>query len=240
MSSTNALLRFVQGFWEDHGENGKPMQDASDYFLAPASTSLGGQVAVGVVADSIAEIPRGDSASRIAVQTIEDSFLANPVSDPNRSIAAAIEAAHRAVLTRKSSNRSLAGIGSTATVAVMTGDRVFVGSVGDSRAYLVGPRGVKRLTKDHTWLQEARDAHRISEAEAKVHPNRNTVKRYLGMNGDFSCDISPTEHISPADSVLLCTDGLTDVLEENELTVVATESPSSASAKLVDRHCPNS
>ncbi|WP_455387514.1 PP2C family protein-serine/threonine phosphatase, partial [Petrachloros mirabilis] len=233
MFSTNSSPRLIHGFCENPGANGKPMEDASDYFLAPASSDLGGQVSIVVVAESIEATPSGGNpTSRLAIQTIKDYFAAHLISNPNQSIAAAMEAAHQAIIETKNANNGLTGVGSTATVAILTADRVFIGSAGDCRAYVLGSKGVKRLTEDHTWVQEALDTHRISVEEAKVHPNRHAVRRYLGMTGQFSPDIRPTELIDPGDAILLCTDGLTDVVDDSEL-IVDIKEPGSAAMKLV-------
>lgn len=236
MSSPMTVEKFVAEIQADPGNTNKNQEDRCEYFLAPATGSLGSQIAVAVVADGIGGQEAGEEASRIAVESIKDYFTKHPTADPPSALQAAMEAAHEAINRYKAPNPKLIGMGSTVTAAVIATDRVYAGNIGDSRAYLIHKDGsIKQITKDHTWIQEALDAGRVKPEEAKFHPNRHVLKRYLGMPGSFSPDTFPPEFISPGDALLLCTDGLSDLVEENEIKdAVVSNLPKQAAKKLVD------
>ncbi|WP_455387518.1 PP2C family protein-serine/threonine phosphatase [Petrachloros mirabilis] len=235
MSANTSPMKIVEGTSVNQGKTGKQMEDANLLFTAPASPVLGQEITVAVVADGIGGQKGGEEASRIAIDTIKNYFLSNPTSDVLRSIADALGAAHDAILEREKVDVSLLGMGSTATVAVLTGERLFVGSVGDSRAYLLRKDEFKRITNDHTWVQEALDLGRISPAEAQVHPNRHVLRRYLGMQNALAVDLRPAEFLGPGDILLLCTDGLTDLVPDATIReVTSSKSPQDAANRLVD------
>jgi serine/threonine protein phosphatase PrpC len=234
MSSNTNPMKINNGIETNVGKTGKQMEDANLLFTAPASPVLGQEITVAVVADGIGGQKGGEEASRIAIETIKNYFLSNPTSDVLRSIADALQAAHSAILEREKVDASLLGMGSTVTVAVIAGERLFVGSVGDSRAYLLHKEEFKRITNDHTWVQEALDLGRISPAEAQVHPNRHVLRRYLGMQNALAVDLRPAEFLRQGDTLLLCTDGLTDLVSDTTIReVVSSKSPQDAAKKLV-------
>jgi protein phosphatase len=228
--------KLLIGKCENAGKTSKNMEDRSECFVAPASGSLGAQVTVAVVADGIGGQAAGEEASRICIETIKAYFLKNRVSEPLKSISSAVEAAHNAILQHKGADPKLAGMGTTMTLAMVISNRVFVASLGDSRAYIVRKNEINQLSEDHTWVQEALVANRISVEEAKIHPNRNILKRYLGMPGTFTLDETREVAFGLGDTLLLCTDGLTDLVEDKELqSTVTSRTPESAAKKLVDR-----
>lgn len=234
MSSNATPMKIIEANASNPGKTGKQMEDANILFNAPASPVLGGEISIALVADGIGGQKGGEEASRIALETIKNHFLSNPTSDVLRAIADALEAAHAAIKERQEADPSLLGMGSTATVAVIASDRLFVGSVGDSRAYLLRKEEFKRITNDHTWVQEALDLGRISPAEALVHPNRHVLRRYLGMQGALAVDLRPAEYLWPGETVLLCTDGLTDLVPDSTIKdVVTSKTPQEAAKKLV-------
>ena len=235
MPSNSTITKLITVIESNPGKTGKKMEDKSAYFVAPASGACGDQVTVAVVADGIGGQAGGEDASRIAIESIKQYFQSNSTSDAAKSINSAIEAAHNAILQHKGADPKLAGMGSTITLAVITADRVFVGSLGDSRAYVVRGGAAKMLTTDHTWVQEAIAAKRLTPEEAKLHPNRNVLKRYLGMIGALTLDDPRQEPFGQGDTLLLCTDGLTDLVADKEIEgIVATQSPQASARKLVN------
>ena len=129
-------------------------------------------------------------------------------------------AAHDAIVGKAKRERRLAGMGTTVTSVALVAGYWVLAHIGDSRAYLLHDGRLIRMTSDHSYVQHLIDTGRISEAEARNHPQRNVVMRVLG---DFDIDSSPDIAIRkahPADRWLLCSDGLCGVLEDSTLQEV--------------------
>jgi len=111
------------------------------------------------------------------------------------------------------------GMGTTFTVCVCDFDKLYLGHIGDSRAYVISKKGIIQLTTDHTYVHELKTAGEITEEEAKMHPSRNVITRALGMSLDTVAD-SNIREIKADDHVLLCSDGLTNMLSDDEISKV--------------------
>jgi protein phosphatase len=132
----------------------------------------------------------------------------------------AIRIAHDKVLTAIRDERRLAGMGTT-VVGVLVEDRVAaVAHVGDSRAYRVRDGSIELLTEDHTWVNEQVVAGFLSEDQARIHPLKNVVTRALGGEKEVVVDVREVELV-PGDLILLCSDGLTTMLDDGEILATA-------------------
>ena len=129
------------------------------------------------------------------------------------------------------------GMGTTATIAVVKGDTLTVGHVGDSRAYLLREnQPIRQITQDHSWVEEQVRRGGLSRAEAESSPYRNVITRSVGMEGEMIVDVY-RENLRPGDVVLLCSDGLTGYLDGARLVPFlekARVNPSAAALSLVD------
>jgi protein phosphatase len=129
---------------------------------------------------------------------------------------AAIRIAHERVLKAIRQDTALHGMGTTVVGLVLDGDTAAVAHVGDSRAYRVRNGKLELLTQDHTWVNEQVVAGFLSEEQARVHPLKNVVTRALG--GDAEVDVDVREwKVAPGDVFLLCSDGLTTMLNDQEI-----------------------
>jgi serine/threonine protein phosphatase PrpC len=163
-----------------------------------------GEVASAMCAEAFAEIDlirtRGDQALRQAIQTANERIHARAVSDPEAS-----------------------GMGTTVTAALVEADgRIAFANVGDSRAYLLRDGGLQRLTEDHSVVAELVASGQISEQEASSHPQRNVVTRVLGAEATVQIDTFWLD-AQTGDLVLLCSDGLTDMVAEDEFAKILAE-----------------
>lgn len=129
----------------------------------------------------------------------------------------------------------LKGMGSTVVLIMIKGSRALVAHMGDSRAYLLRRGRLKQLTKDHSVVQLLIDAGEIKPSEAATHPARNQITRCVGMEGDPLPNVTRLE-LEPRDRLLLCTDGLTSMLSDEEIGKVLQRriTPKSACRQLVD------
>ncbi|MCK8058056.1 MULTISPECIES: Stp1/IreP family PP2C-type Ser/Thr phosphatase [unclassified Fusibacter] len=145
------------------------------------------------------------------------------------------DAANKHVYEMSLTDHELTGMGTTAVVALMDYKRVWICHVGDSGAYVITGRQLKKLTKDHSLVQELLDAGTISQAQALTHPKRNVITQALGSELPVKPQLISYE-LYGDDILLLCTDGLTNMVSrEDILSVVLTaKSNGSAAKKLVE------
>jgi protein phosphatase len=186
-----------------------------------------------LVADGMGGHRHGEVASRLAVKAIgefvessDDREATWPwLPDPelhrhSNVLKMAIRIAHDKVLTAIRDERRLAGMGTT-VVGVLVEDRVAaVAHVGDSRAYRVRDGSIELLTEDHTWVNEQVVAGFLSEDQARIHPLKNVVTRALGGEKEVVVDVREVELV-PGDLILLCSDGLTTMLDDGEILATA-------------------
>lgn len=167
-----------------------------------------------VVADGLGGLPGGETASRIAVETLVAALVPLPRDGMLEGrIRAAIGEVDSAIRRTGAADPRLSGMGTTVVLAVGAGTAWVIAHAGDSRAYLLRDGRLRRLTTDHNVAAELVVQGRISEAEAQHHPGRNIVTRTLGANTPSDPDLQRVERL-PGDRLLLCTDGLTAVLDD--------------------------
>jgi len=180
-----------------------------------------------VVADGMGGHRGGNVASALTVDTIRE---ARPPWDPTGgALVDAVRRANRVVHERSASDSELRGMGTTVTLLQTSGGAGLIAHVGDSRAYLARGRELRQLTHDHTLVQQMVDEGKLSPEEAGRHPARNIITRSLGLDEDVDVDELSIE-LRPDDRVLLCTDGLTAMLEVEEIRQVLDAEPDAQGA----------
>lgn len=184
-----------------------------------------------VVADGMGGHAAGEVASQVAVATISawpDWSL------PAQALRAAFTAANEAVLARAAQDTAYTGMGTTMTACYFRGDQLFVAHVGDSRLYLHRQHELSAVTHDHSVVGELMRIGGLSKEEARVHPQRNVLTRALGAGVHLDVDLL-TITLRPADRLLLCTDGLLNMVNEAEINQIlsACKAPADATARLV-------
>jgi len=213
------------------GETGKNNEDA--LFAGGFERETDGASSVlAVVSDGIGGHLAGEVAARMTVETVVQTLQSTPGHDPIALLRHAVLECSRAVSREARQNPDYTGMGATVAIAWVIGTRLFVAWVGDSRIYLRRRRSLLRLTSDHTWVQEALDHQVITPEEAHQHPHAHVLRRHIG--GDMEpvpdlrlrlaadeTDEQATAHqglqLLPGDRLLLCTDGLTDLVEDHEI-----------------------
>ena len=128
----------------------------------------------------------------------------------------AISYANEAIFETSVKNVKMQGMGATVVVAIAYGKMLYVANVGDSRAYLITKEKMTQITKDHSYVYELVKSGLITPEEARVHPRRNEILKALGIAPEVYPDIFALE-IQRTDKLLMCTDGLTEVLEDREI-----------------------
>lgn len=171
-----------------------------------------------VVCDGMGGHVGGATASRIAVETILDMLDTIYYTDPRIAIGDAIDQANKAILRKAYEQPELNGMGSTCVLLLVRAGFVYIGSVGDSRIYLIRNRVIQQLTKDHSYVQMLVDMGHITPDQAEVHPRKNEITNALGIPQMKPATIQQ-EAITPeaGDCFLLCSDGLTGMLSDKEI-----------------------
>jgi protein phosphatase len=169
------------------------------------------------IADGMGGAQAGEVASHLAATSLEHADL-DGQHDEQR-VVALIQDANRSVYERARSDESTSGMGTTMTVALVDGDLVRIGHVGDSRAYLVRDHELQQLTEDHSLVAELLRSGRLSPEEAEAHPHRSVITRVLGTDPEVEVDAFSVE-TKPGDLFMLCSDGLTAMVDDARILEV--------------------
>jgi serine/threonine protein phosphatase PrpC len=187
-----------------------------------------------VVADGMGGHVAGDVASRTAIGIIEDRSSEASAEDLE-TLARLVREANRAIWQKAQEDSSLRGMGTTCTLVLVDERKAHIAHVGDSRAYRLRKGQLEQLTEDHTLVARMVREGKIRPEEADRHPHGNIVTRALGVDSDVSVDVLSFE-IEPGDRFLLCSDGLSSMLDHESIADVLTgeEQPQIAAELLVD------
>jgi protein phosphatase len=213
------------------GETGKSNEDRyslTSYVLGPDNTA----VVLAVVADGIGGHLAGEVAAQIAVDTLVARMATFEGGDPLDHLRQAVIDTGGAIARAAEESPEREGMGSTLSAVLVIGQRLYTTTIGDSRIYLLRGGRLIQASTDHTWVQEAIE-HKIIPAEAaRNHPHAHVLRRHLGSRlepkPDFRLRLGPAESdeqaeanqgllLQPGDQVLICTDGLTDLVQDYEI-----------------------
>lgn len=185
-----------------------------------------------VVADGLGGHEAGEVASSIAVETLRDHAPRRPDA---KALARAVKAANREVIRSAREGFGKQGMGTTMTAAIVEGTHIAIAQVGDSRAYLLRSGVLQQITEDHSMVGDLIRRGQLTEAEARYHPNRSVITRALGTDPAMVADTYEVE-AGPGDRLLLCSDGLTGMLEDGLIaeTLLAYRDPAVAARALID------
>ena len=189
-----------------------------------------------VVADGMGGHAAGDVASEVAVNTM--ASLAPTIPDVDL-LGRAVESANHAVIT-EAKKAGYEGMGTTMTACVVQDDKIAIAHVGDSRAYLLHAGKLQQLTRDHSWVADMVEQGKLTEEEARVHPNRSVITRALGSDPHMQPDLYEVT-ASEGDRLLLCSDGLTGMVEDGDIQAMLARirDPQRCAAALVNEAIAN-
>jgi len=204
-----------------------------------------------VLADGVGGHLAGEVAAELAVEQIERYVETHAERlPPELLLAEAMRHAGEVIYHQGETNPLQRGMGATCVAALIAGLRLYIANVGDSRIYLMRERQTLRLSTDHTWIQEALDLGLITPEEALTHPNAHIIRQYLGSaqppEVDLRLRLQPNESNAQAlanqgmllkagDRLLLCSDGLSDLVHDDEIGHILQHHPlEEAASMLVD------
>ena len=177
------------------------------------------------VADGMGGHEAGEIASEITINTLND--LA-PQSADAEALARAVVAANLNVIKAPSQGVGREGMGTTLTAAILEKERLVIAQVGDSRAYLLHNGSLQQLTRDHSLMADMIEAGQLTEAEARVHPNRSVITRAIGSDPHMQPDLYEL-NVETGDRLLLCSDGICGMIEDHEIASIMRQAPSAQS-----------
>lgn len=177
-----------------------------------------------IVADGMGGHDNGKQASEMACDIIAKQY--QQTQDVNE----AVLKAHQEIQAQAHAEQSNKGMGTTLVILQQQADKLNLSWVGDSRAYQLTKTHLKQLTKDHSVVQQLLDKNLITIEEAKVHPKRHLLTQSIGLSTKNQLDIDSTNlDLPPGSEILLCTDGLTNELEEDQIRQMLDQSVSDQS-----------
>ena len=168
-----------------------------------------------VVADGMGGHRAGDYASKYTVEVLERELKRSDEEDVERALIQAVKVANHELIREAGTDEHLKGMGTTIVVATIINQMMYFANVGDSRLYLIN-QGILQLTKDHSLVEEMVRLGGIKPEEAKHHPDKDIITRAIGAKEDVEVDFY--EHrLKKGDIILMCTDGLSNMVEDEEL-----------------------
>lgn len=168
-----------------------------------------------IVADGMGGHNAGDLASRYTVETMVDYIEGAEEKRAIPLLEAAVEAANRKVMAKAMEDKSLEGMGTTVVAATVQDACLYVANVGDSRLYVLD-EAIHQITRDHSLVEEMVRAGQLGKEEARNHPEKNIITRAVGVKNKVRIDFFDVG-LYPGDKILLCTDGLTNMVEDEHI-----------------------
>ena len=213
---------------------GKKRKLNQDYIFS-SDEKIGNLSNVFIVADGMGGHAAGDLASKSAVEVIIRSIGESFESNPSIILRKAIEAANERVFEVAEANPELEGMGTTVVAATVIGRFLQVANVGDSRLYVIHDREIRQVTVDHSLVEEMVRRGAVTREDSSHHPKKNIITRAVGVKETVDVDLF-TEELEDGDMVLLCTDGLTNMVSDERIrmTVAASRDVTEAVIHLVD------
>jgi hypothetical protein len=216
-------------------DRGRVRTDNQDAYFAGKITD---DSVFAVVCDGMGGANAGNVASELAVRHISEYVIRSyrdgmDMTDTEKTLKNAIVSANISLYDKAVNNTELAGMGTTAVAAFVKDGTAVIAHVGDSRIYLVNGE-IKQLTRDHSVVQSLIESGKITPEDAKVHPRKNVITRALGAEENVAVD-SDCLNLSNGDTLLLCSDGLTNFLDDKDiLTVFQNNDISAVAERLVE------
>ena len=191
------------------------LRDTNQDYFYTSENPVGNLPNLFIVADGMGGHNAGDYASRYTVEQIVSVVGQSKETDPAKIIREGIEQANTMLLARANEDITRKGMGTTVVVLAVCDNRLVVANVGDSRLYIVND-GIRQITRDHSYVQEMVRMGEIDAEMAKDHPDKNIITRAIGVGEEVAIDFFE-EEVRHGDFVLMCSDGLTNMVEDDSI-----------------------
>lgn len=185
--------------------------------------SQNGKFSFCIVADGMGGHNGGEIASNLAIEELTkfiiNSYENKYLNQERRLLEDAIKFANFKVFKKAQKTPHLLGMGTTLTIAFFRDTNAYIGNIGDSRAYLYREGKIRQLTLDHSYVAELVRNGKLTKQEAEKHPQKNIITRAVGTERDIDVDVF-YHNLKPDDFIILCTDGLTNMLDDSEIAAI--------------------
>ena len=171
-----------------------------------------------IVADGMGGHNAGDYASKYTIETIVEEIEKSKDTSVVKILEKAIQSANRHIRKKSQESEGLNGMGTTVVAATIHGDEMCVANVGDSRLYVINQE-IKQITEDHSLVEEMVRMGGIRREQARSHPKKNIITRAIGAEDELEIDFFQVK-LKKGDFVLLCSDGLTNMIEDEEIRMI--------------------
>ena len=217
----------------DTGKVREMNQDA--YYISDSSS----EVKLFILADGMGGYKGGEIASNLAIKCtrnyIENNFKDTPKDRENliQLVASSMEYANMIVYEKSKEDKEFEGMGTTLEVCLIYNNKIYIGHIGDSRIYRIRKDFMRKLTTDHSYVQKLVKDGTITKEEAEVHPNKNMLLKALGCNAFVEPDVSVKGFLKD-DILLISSDGLTNMVKQEDIFQIATGNIEKAPQRLID------
>lgn len=215
---------------------GKLRENNQDYYYI--SNSLD-EVQLYILADGMGGYNGGEIASKLAVQTAK-SYIENNFKEIEKDrdsiiqlVASSMEYANMVVYEKSKESKELEGMGTTLEICLIYNNRAFIGHVGDSRIYRIRKQFMRKLTQDHSYVQKLVKDGTITQEEATHHPQKNMLMKALGCNAFVEPDVMAKGFLKE-DILVICSDGLTNLVPQEEIFQLAKNNIEQAPKALIE------
>lgn len=193
-------------------------------FLYCSEEAVGSFRNLFIVADGMGGHKAGDHASKLCVESMVRSIEQSEHKTPVSVFDEAVEVANQAVYREAREHAEYEGMGTTMVACTLQGDTLYVANIGDSRLYLIRDC-IEQITDDHSLVEEMVKKGNLTESEARIHPQKNIITRALGIDNTVQADYFEVT-VQNSDIILLCSDGLSNMLDDDELEYIVKHSDS--------------
>ena len=217
----------------DTGKVREMNQDA--YYISDSSS----EVKLIILADGMGGYKGGEIASNLAIKCtrnyIENNFKDTPKDRENliQLVASSMEYANMIVYEKSKEDKEFEGMGTTLEVCLIYNNKIYIGHIGDSRIYRIRKNFMRKLTTDHSYVQKLVKDGTITKEEAEVHPKKNMLLKALGCNPFVEPDVSVKGFLKD-DILLISSDGLTNMVKQEDIFQIATGNIEKAPQRLID------
>ena len=181
-----------------------------------------------IVADGMGGHAAGDFASRFAINVVIDFIRKSTVRNPISLLKRALVYANSELYKEAEKDKEKSGMGTTMVAAVLTDKKLYVANIGDSRLYVINDR-IIQVTMDHSLVEELIRSGQLERNKGRNHPEKNIITRAMGSRGEAMPDFFEID-VNPGDKILMCTDGLSNMVEDDEIRDIVEDSATSEDA----------
>ena len=203
---------------------GQKRSSNQDYYYT-SEMPVGNLPNLFIVADGMGGHNAGDYASRFVVKKVREYIEGSEESNPVTLMQEAIQNANMLLLEEASRKAELMGMGTTIVVTTVIGRDVYTANVGDSRMYIIDDNGIQQITQDHSLVEEMVRLGQITKEQARIHPDKNIITRAVGAGALAKPDFFESR-LKQESIILMCSDGLTNMVEDALIREIVTEDKS--------------